>query len=146
MVSYKNIFPYINCSGNVNIVLRHMESRRIMIYPSYFNSFRHFLKIKSWQNIHFHSVNDVWSAIWVRIVSEIWKHKNNVIFKNDVTDAWNVHNDSIKGLVLVLFQSLDLVRSFTLTGVWTLWFVWSWVLNVFFASFILSGYAVLSLW
>jgi len=30
--------------------------------------------------------NDVWATIWVGVVSEIWKHKNNVIFKRGVVD------------------------------------------------------------
>ena len=27
------------------------------------------------------SVNDVWGAIWIAVISEVWKHRNNVIFK-----------------------------------------------------------------
>jgi len=36
------------------------------------------------------SVNDVWSAIWVGIVSEIWKHRNSVIFNRGVEDVFEV--------------------------------------------------------
>jgi len=35
-------------------------------------------------------INDVWGAIWVGAVSEIWKHMNNVIFKRGVADASEV--------------------------------------------------------
>jgi len=33
------------------------------------------------------SVNDVWGAIWVGIVSEIWKHRNLVVFNGGVADV-----------------------------------------------------------
>jgi len=36
------------------------------------------------------SVNDVWGAIWVSVVSEIWKHMNCVIFNRGVVDASEV--------------------------------------------------------
>jgi len=36
------------------------------------------------------SVNDVWGAIWVGIVSEIWKHRNSVVFNGGVTDVLEV--------------------------------------------------------
>jgi len=36
------------------------------------------------------SVNDVWSAIWVSIVSEIWKHRNSIIFNRGVIDVSEV--------------------------------------------------------
>ena len=36
------------------------------------------------------SVNDVWGAIWVGIVSEIWKHRNLVVFNGGVADALEV--------------------------------------------------------
>ncbi|XP_068466703.1 uncharacterized protein [Phaseolus vulgaris] len=36
------------------------------------------------------SVNDVWSAIWVGIVSEIWKHRNSIIFNRGVIDVSEV--------------------------------------------------------
>ena len=36
------------------------------------------------------SVNGVWSTIWTRIVSEIWNHKNFIIFKRGVTDVSEV--------------------------------------------------------
>ena len=35
-------------------------------------------------------VNNVWNTIWVGVVSEIWKHKNNIIFKGGVGDAFEV--------------------------------------------------------
>jgi len=36
------------------------------------------------------SVNEVWGTIWVGIVSEIWKHRNSVIFNRGVTDVFEV--------------------------------------------------------
>ena len=33
------------------------------------------------------SVNDIWGAIWIVVVSEIWKHMNNVILKGGVVDV-----------------------------------------------------------
>jgi len=33
------------------------------------------------------SVNDVWGALWIAVVSEIWKHKSKVIFKGGVVDV-----------------------------------------------------------
>jgi len=36
------------------------------------------------------SVNDVWGAIWVGIVSEIWKHRNSAVFNGGVTDVLEV--------------------------------------------------------
>jgi len=36
------------------------------------------------------SVNDVWGAIWVGIVSEIWKHRNSIVFKGGVADVLEV--------------------------------------------------------
>jgi len=36
------------------------------------------------------SVNDVWGAIWVGIVSEIWKHSNLVVFNGGVADVLEV--------------------------------------------------------
>jgi len=33
------------------------------------------------------SVNDVWGAIWIVVVSKIWKHMNNFIFKGGVVDV-----------------------------------------------------------
>jgi len=36
------------------------------------------------------SVNEVWSTIWIGIVSEIWKHRNSVIFNRGVTDVSEV--------------------------------------------------------
>jgi len=29
------------------------------------------------------SVNEVWAVIWIVVVNEIWKHRNNVIFKGE---------------------------------------------------------------
>ena len=36
------------------------------------------------------SVNDVWGTIWVGIVSEIWKHRNSVVFNGGVTNVLEV--------------------------------------------------------
>jgi len=33
------------------------------------------------------SVNDVWGAILIVVISEMWKHRNNVIFKGGVVDC-----------------------------------------------------------
>jgi len=27
---------------------------------------------------------DVWGAVWIAVVSKLWKHRNNVIFNRDV--------------------------------------------------------------
>ena len=35
-------------------------------------------------------VNDVWRVIWVSVVSEIWKHRNFVIFDMGVVDVLEV--------------------------------------------------------
>jgi len=32
-------------------------------------------------------VNRVWKGMWVVIVSEIWNHKNKVVFKDGLMDA-----------------------------------------------------------
>jgi len=36
------------------------------------------------------SVNDVCGAIWVGIVSEIWKHRNSIVFNGGVADVLEV--------------------------------------------------------
>ena len=36
------------------------------------------------------SVNVVWSIIWVGVVSELWKHRNFIIFKRGMADASEV--------------------------------------------------------
>jgi len=36
------------------------------------------------------TINNVWNTIWVGVVSEIWKHRNNIIFKRGVGDAFEV--------------------------------------------------------
>jgi len=36
------------------------------------------------------SVNVVWSTIWVGVVSELWNHRNFIIFKRGVADASEV--------------------------------------------------------
>ena len=33
-----------------------------------------------------HRVNRVWKGMWVAIVSEIWNHRNKVVFKGGVVD------------------------------------------------------------
>ena len=35
-------------------------------------------------------VNEFWEAIWVGVVSEIWKHRNNVIFNKGKADMSKV--------------------------------------------------------
>jgi len=53
------------------------------------------------------SVNDVWEAVWITVVSEILKHMNNIFFKEGVVD------------VLELFVIVSLI----LTSVLILWFL-----------------------
>ena len=36
------------------------------------------------------SINEVWNTIWVRVVGEIWIHKNSIIFNRGVADASEV--------------------------------------------------------
>jgi len=36
------------------------------------------------------SVNEVWGVIWTAVVSELWKHRNNVIFEWGVVDGLEV--------------------------------------------------------
>ena len=36
------------------------------------------------------TVNSVWNTIWVGVVSEIWNHRNNIIFKRGVADVSEV--------------------------------------------------------
>jgi len=49
------------------------------------------------------SVNDVWGAIWVGVVSGIWKHRNSGIFDRGVADALEVFRiRTSKDLVLDL--------------------------------------------
>jgi len=36
------------------------------------------------------TVNIVWNTIWVGVVSELWNHRNNLIFKRGVADASEV--------------------------------------------------------
>jgi len=43
-----------------------------------------------WMSQYSDSINIVWSTIWVRVVSEIWNHRNFIIFKRDVTDVSEV--------------------------------------------------------
>ena len=35
-------------------------------------------------------VNSVWNMVWVGVVSEIWNHRDNFIFKRGVADACEV--------------------------------------------------------
>jgi len=35
-------------------------------------------------------VNDIWGAIWVGVVSGIWRHRNSVTFDRDMVDALEV--------------------------------------------------------
>jgi len=41
-------------------------------------------------NMSSKSVNDVWSTIWVGVVTEIWNHRNFIIFNRGVVDASEV--------------------------------------------------------
>jgi len=70
----------------------------------------HFLKFKLGRASE--SVNDVWGALWIAVVSEIWKHKNKLIFKGGVID------------VLEIFTLVQLK-------------VWSWVTSKTSSSFFL---------
>jgi len=80
-------------------------------------------------------VNDIWSAIWVGVVSEIWKHRNNVIFKRGVADASEVFVMVQVKVCLGVFQNLVLVRFPILVGVWTFWLVWGWFIDVLYENF-----------
>ena len=44
-------------------------------------------------------VNATWGSVWVAIIGEIWRNKNNHIFKGEAIDHFEIFN-SIKGLVL----------------------------------------------
>jgi len=74
-----------------------------------------------WTNVNFFffqcnttdSVNDVWGAVWIVVISEIWKHMNNVIFKLGV--GWRikiVRYDSIKGLIVLNYLQITLYLFF----------------------------------
>ncbi|XP_068471708.1 uncharacterized protein [Phaseolus vulgaris] len=62
------------------------------------------------------SVNEVWGTIWVGIVSEIWKHRNSVIFNRGVADVSEVF---VSVQVKLGFKSFGLyeVDSLTLVSV-----------------------------
>jgi len=34
--------------------------------------------------------SDVWGAVWIAVISELWKHRNNVIFNRGVADVSEV--------------------------------------------------------
>jgi len=45
----------------------------------------HFMNFSlTWCN---NNMNTVWKGMWIAIVWEIWKHKDNVVFKNGVVDV-----------------------------------------------------------
>jgi len=79
-------------------------------------------------------INDVWRAIWIAVVSEIWKLRNNVIFKGDYWVFRIVCYDSTKGLVLAYIKVTFYYFFLLLTSVLIHWFVWDWLSDV-----ILSG-------
>jgi len=41
-------------------------------------------------NLPSESVHIVWNTIWVGVVSEIWSHRNRIVFKRGVADASEV--------------------------------------------------------
>ena len=54
-------------------------------FVSHIDPMSNFAQFKMSQSLD--SVNVVWSTIWVGVVSEIWNHKNFIIFKRGVTDV-----------------------------------------------------------
>ena len=62
---------------------------------------------------------NVWGAVWIAVVSELWKHKNNVIFNRCVTDVSEVFV-----LVQLKAWSLIIVKSHA-----TLFFFSDWCLD-----------------
>jgi len=54
--------------------------------------------------------SDVWGAVWIAVVSELWKHRNNIIFNRGVADVSEV-------FVLIQLK------------------IWSWVSVKFHATF-----------
>ena len=54
------------------------------------------------------SVNEVWGVIWTTI-SELWKHKNGIIFKGGVVDGLEV-------VALVQVKAWSLITSKSLSG------------------------------
>jgi len=59
------------------------------------------------------SVNEVWGQFWIGVVSEIWKHMNNVIFKGDVVDVLELFTlVQLKVWSLITFKTTSSVFSY----------------------------------
>jgi len=69
-----------------NVTVRHED------ITSHFQSF-HLLG-------HNNRVNTLWKGMWVTIVSEIWNHRNKVVFSSGVVDVEEIFS-LVKGLVMV---------------------------------------------
>jgi len=66
------------------VILRNFETYDIL---QRFLSPWYFMEVLSCAS---ETVNNVWTTIWVGVVSELWKHKNNIIFNRGVGDASEV--------------------------------------------------------
>ena len=67
---------------------------------------------------HKQSVNKAWKGVWVAIVSEVWSHRNKVVFKGGVVDA-----DEIFSLALLkswLWAKYKIKRTSFSYSDWTL--------------------------
>jgi len=64
--------------------------------------------------------NDIWDAIWVGVVSEIWNHRNNVILKKGKADVSEVFAMFQVKVWSWIFSNLNVGCSLILIGIWTL--------------------------
>ena len=62
------------------------------------------------------SANEMWGVIWTAVVSELWKHRNNVIFNGGVVDGLEV-------VVLVQVKAWSWITSKSLSGLFS-FFEW----------------------
>jgi len=69
-------------------------------------------------------VNEVWEAIWIAVVNEIWKHRNKVIFDGGVINVLEVFALVQLKAGLGLLPSCRMRFFHSLLGVLTLWPVW----------------------
>jgi len=60
------------------------------------------------------SVIEVWGVIWIAVLNEIWKHRNNVIFRGGVIDVLEVFTlVQLKAWAWVTSKSQDAIFSFS---------------------------------
>jgi len=69
------------------------------------------------------SVNVVWNTIWVGMVSELWNHRNFIIFKRGVAEAFEVFVFVQVKVWSWISVKICFVCFPTLIGVWNLWCV-----------------------